>query len=113
MLLRLQFIACLFIGAAYELLTQWRGLRAALKTKGTVPLEMVKARMESCRACPIFASALNSCGSPLRDPKVGCFCHMPTAASTQHNCWAYAKRLPCGWMPELNSFPYEQRSDES
>jgi hypothetical protein len=110
-----------------DLLSQSPHLLAALRAPQEVPDELVQARMEICRQCPVFFSPLQSCGSPLREilrrlrrlkagspenssasPKIlrGCFCHLPTKARLHENCWAYDERLPdLGWPAAINSFP--------
>ncbi len=99
-----------------DLLAQSPHLFAALKAPQEVPDELVQARLEICRQCPVFFAPLQSCGSPLREimrrirrlPKlpVGCLCHLPTKARLHENCWAYDERLPdLGWPAAINSFP--------
>lgn len=66
-------------------------------------------RLKHCQNCPIFYKPLATCGTPFRDPDLGCFCHMPTKAKTKCNCWLYDNTNgEQGWPKELNDFTNEQ-----
>lgn len=112
-----QFVGALLVASGAELIQQWRLLREALKTKPVIPSDLVARRLSVCMACPVFFDALKTCGSALpgghRDPEgnmMGCGCHMPTAASVEHNCWSYDHNENpfYGWPRELNSFPHDE-----
>lgn len=97
-----------------------------------VSIDLFDRRLETCRRCPIYYAPLQTCGSPLKRyagvPKevslIGCWCHMPTKARREANCWRYeelcaARELRAsdtglvvpsvsepsgGWQAEYNSY---------
>lgn len=81
-----------------------KALFGRLKAGEQVSDEVYEARMNCCRACPIFWNHLGgTCGSPLkrRDSESGCFCHMPTKCREKYaECWLDAELGPSdiyGW----------------
>lgn len=92
----------------------------ALRAGSVIPEATVRERLAACHACPLWFEPLSTCGSPLdrgfndistvNDP-LGCWCHMPTKAKSEENCWLYDQfkhDTGMGWPLELNSFPYEE-----
>ncbi len=115
----MQLFLALIVAACWELLKSARGIRTALKSAKETPSvsPFIQAdRLNVCEKCPIFYAPLLTCGSPFlrKDWKkpteqLGCFCHMPTKAKTECNCWLYDETEGAqGWPHELNSFPYNE-----
>lgn len=78
----------------------WRLLRASVGVK-KVTLVHFENRMDACRECPIYHPGLQTCGSPLKNHDLGCWCHMPTKAWLKEaTCWLddHAQSpQPFGW----------------
>jgi len=72
--------------------------------------DLWEKRLAKCAGCPVFYAPLRSCGSPLVQGKyTGCYCHMPTKARYECDCWAYESNawinlVPNCWPPSYNSF---------
>lgn len=70
----------------------WRVLGAEL-TKGALGLGGVsrtrwRARMRTCRSCPIFDSKTHQCLVVADGERLGCGCYMPAKALVRRNaCW--------------------------
>lgn len=126
----------MLLGGAYELLdfvaSRLSQVLDALSGKTPrVSAELCRARLESCRKCPIFFAPLQTCGSPLQDgPRVcgrqpGCYCFMPLKARYECNCWLWEEiqdhrldpawyhwQATDGWQGELNTdYDQSQSSD--
>lgn len=71
----------------------WRAVSlwwGALKPNATVPDSLYRARIETCRRCPIFYHRLQTCGTPLKTElrELGCWCNMETKAKlVDATCW--------------------------
>jgi len=76
-----------------------------------VKASVARDRLLACHACPLFYEPLRTCGTPRLGPD-GCWCHMPTKASTVANCWAFDKGRPYGWPPSLNSVINEEYNEQ-
>jgi len=127
----------------FAVLQQAGHLRHALFADKQVTDDAHRRRMEACRKCPLWFEPLSTCGTPLQgksffyvhtegdanstDPyercpitfamQHGCWCHMPTKAKTEENCWLYdfnkgSMPTGSGWPEDLNSFPYEHENQE-
>jgi hypothetical protein len=108
---RHQYLSALCVAAIYSMkrFTVWQILKRAKdialtliprKDKQATP-EVLKARLEHCRQCPLFFAPLQTCGSPLDgDGNYGCYCYMPVKAREKDaTCWAdeTTPELEIGW----------------
>lgn len=110
-----RFFCALLVGSIYRLWklvqatgTEAAGVWRALTNKHQYVSDELKAqRMAICRKCPLFFAPLQTCGSPLRKTKDGCFCYMPLAAGAYHDCYIFENGTlfsdEPGWPPNLNS----------
>lgn len=116
LLYRLQYSAALIVAAVFSIKTPKvalkQGWRAISLWFGFIPKgeklvsdEVFKARMETCRKCPVFYHKLQTCGTPLRkgeDAKLGCFCFQPAAARLRSKkCFLNESGLAWGWKQDL------------
>lgn len=118
-----RFAAAVIVAGAHDTLEKWRGLRAALKTQGTIHPDLKASRMIVCQQCPLYFHrfGLRTCGSPLpggyrdEDGKPdGCFCDIEKKAGSAVNCFMYDKhrgQTIIGWPMPLNSFPHDEQSE--
>jgi len=73
----------------------------------TVPADVREARLEACRACPVYYAKLRTCGTPmvkeLRD--MGCWCFLPSKSRySAATCWLedeLGEEAPHGWKKIL------------
>ena len=87
------------------LLSVWSALTARRRYGSQTVERLVSSRLEVCRRCPIYDSALQTCGTPgsidrLAEPpiQVGCWCFLPVAArDPEKACWLTAVGAPEGW----------------
>jgi len=59
----------------------------SLREPPAIP-EVVEARLAACRACVLYYEPLQTCGTPLHDHDMGCWCHVPAKARIPAaKCW--------------------------
>lgn len=67
--------------------------------------ERYRARLATCKTCPIFFRPLLTCGTPFLHKQRGCWCHMPTKSRMlSASCWIRdhePHRVGLGWRDEL------------
>ena len=74
---------------------------------GVCDRSLSNARMEVCRACPVFCKDSETCGSPESEtPKAGCWCYMPVKIRFRDaTCWLddtlQGNAAPYGWLANL------------
>jgi hypothetical protein len=96
---RLRLVLALLVAAAYSDVLSvtayrraWRAFKAIFGLVGepTKTGYWYFLRMETCKRCPIYFSALSTCGSPLLKewPEAGCWCFLPLSArDPEKQCW--------------------------
>lgn len=106
-----RFLAAICVGLIGSLFVQhapitlhgiWLMLRALAFGKRATP-EQIQRRTCFCNQCPIFYRPLRTCGTPLRDSDVGCWCCMEMKSKlADADCWARTNGVKsCGWPPDL------------
>lgn len=66
----------------------WRGAKLIFKPGPKVKPIVYLSRIACCYACPIYYKPLRTCGTPLRDAHLGCWCFMPAKAKLRDaECW--------------------------
>lgn len=106
-----RFIAAVFVGLIGSFFVEhapitlngiWLMLRALWSGKRATP-EQVQRRTCFCNQCPIFYRPLGTCGTPLKDADLGCWCFMEMKSRlADATCWAKENKIQsCGWPDGL------------
>lgn len=82
----------------------WRALQALFGSPKPVT-EQELLRVHTCKSCPVFycglRGLLQTCGSPLSNPEIGCWCDVKAKASDpKSECWLdeeLGDEAPYGW----------------
>ena len=110
---KLRLCAALLLAAAYtdvfsadgwrrvwRAFALWFGL---LRGGSRASPDMMAARLQVCRLCPVYWPPLGTCGSPLaKDAKLGCWCQMDEKVKfSDATCWLDYElgddAAPLGW----------------